>query len=187
MFTTAIRPLDLYVGGAWDFPSEGATSATLNAQQGQAYDLAQNDDVSQYVLMFARRRNPTLQRLELAQGDVVINGGLHTAFRHQFLANDEGLNGVGSALGQNLGTDSDTLKQGYERRNFKAWIPDLWVQILYKKFRFEAEAAMVSEGRGDDFAEVRIALSLLRILGERPARTAPPVKRNGRRLVGEEC
>ncbi len=144
MFTTAIRPLDLYVGGAWDFPSEGATSATLNAQQGQAYDLAQNDDVSQYVLMFARRRNPTLQRLDLAQGDVVINGGLHTAFRHQFLANDEGLNGVGSALGQNLGTDSDTLKQGYERRNFKAWIPDLWVQILYKKFRFEAEAAMVA-------------------------------------------
>ncbi|QCI92445.1 hypothetical protein [Novosphingobium sp. EMRT-2] len=52
---------------------------------------------------------------------------------------------------------------------------------------FEAEAAMVSEGRGDDFVEVRIALSLLRILGERPARSAPPVKRNGRRLVGEEC
>lgn len=52
---------------------------------------------------------------------------------------------------------------------------------------FETEATMVSEGRGDDFAEVRIALSLLRILGERPARTAPPVKRNGQRLVGEEC
>lgn len=52
---------------------------------------------------------------------------------------------------------------------------------------FEAEAAMVSEGRGDDFVEVRIALSLLRILGEPPARSAPPVKRNGRRLVGEEC
>jgi hypothetical protein len=33
---------------------------------------------------------------------------------------------------------------------------------------FETEATMVSEGRGDDFAEVRIALSLLRILGERP-------------------
>lgn len=52
---------------------------------------------------------------------------------------------------------------------------------------FETEATMVSEGRGDDFVEVRIALSLLRILGEQPARTAPPVRRNGRRLVGEEC
>ncbi len=49
---------------------------------------------------------------------------------------------------------------------------------------YPAEAAMVATGRGDDFAEVRIALSLWPILN-RPS--APPTRRLGRRLVGEEC
>ncbi len=49
---------------------------------------------------------------------------------------------------------------------------------------FEAEADLVSDGLGDDFVEVRIALSLLAIL-DTPK--APPVTHRGRRLVGEEC
>lgn len=49
---------------------------------------------------------------------------------------------------------------------------------------FAEEAAMVAEGRGDDFAEVRIALSLLEIMaGDSPVSTS----RFKRRLVGEEC
>jgi uncharacterized protein (TIGR04551 family) len=31
----------------------------------------------------------------------------------------------------------------YARRHAYAWTPDLWVQLLYKQFRFEAEAATV--------------------------------------------
>ena len=49
---------------------------------------------------------------------------------------------------------------------------------------YAAEAALVSDGQGDDFAEVRMALSLLAILD---APKVPPVKHRGRRLVGEEC
>jgi uncharacterized protein (TIGR04551 family) len=144
MFVGGIRPLDLYFAGAWDFPGEGATSQTINQQQGQPYDLAQLDDVNQYSVIVARRRNPTLQRTDLAHGDAVINGGVYLSYRHQMLANDVGNTGVGDPNGQNLGASGATVQQGYQRRNFKAWTPDLWLQILYKKFRFEAEGIMIA-------------------------------------------
>jgi uncharacterized protein (TIGR04551 family) len=148
MFVTGVKPLDLFVAGAWDFPNEGATSARLNSPEGQPYDVAQNDDVSQYSLIIARRRNPTLQRLDLAQGDVVINGGLYVSYRNQFLANDNTSNGATPTNSQNLGTYGDDLRQGYSRRAYKAWTPDLWLQVLYKKFRFEAEGVTV-QGSSD--------------------------------------
>lgn len=146
MLMTGVKPLDLYVGAAWDFAGEGATSARLSEQQGQPYDVAQNDDVSQYSLIVARRRNPTLQRLDLAQGDVVLNGGMYLSFRNQFLANDNGSGGVGNTpfAGQNLGASNQDIRSTYSRRGYSAWIPDLWLQVLYKKFRFEAEAAAIA-------------------------------------------
>jgi len=49
---------------------------------------------------------------------------------------------------------------------------------------YAQEGALVAAGDGDDFLEVRIALSLWTIMN--PA-SAPPIRRNGRRLVGEEC
>jgi uncharacterized protein (TIGR04551 family) len=139
MFLTGIKAIDLYFGGAWDFAAEGASSASLNDQQGQPYDLSQLDDVSQYTLVLVRRRNPALQRLELARGNLVLNGGMYFVYRNQFLANDSAT----SPTGQNLGSDSDALRQGYVRRNARAAIPDWWLQLLYKKFRFEAEVVTV--------------------------------------------
>ena len=50
---------------------------------------------------------------------------------------------------------------------------------------YAAEASIVARGEGDDFAEVRMALALLRILARRGEGSVP--KRLGRRLVGEEC
>lgn len=46
------------------------------------------------------------------------------------------------------------------------------------------EASIVASGQGDDFSEVRIALYLWDIMNVPPA---PPTKRKGRRLAGEEC
>ena len=139
MFITGIKAIDLYFAGAWDFQGEGATSQSLNDQQGQPYDLSQLDDVNQYVLVLMRRKNPALQRLSLAQGDLVLNGGMYFVYRHQFLANDN----TGAASAQYLGADAESVREGYVRRNAKAIIPDLWLQLLYKKFRFEMEAVAV--------------------------------------------
>ena len=38
------------------------------------------------------------------------------------------------------------VSQGYVRRNAKAYIPDGWLQVLYKKFRFEAEGRARTDG-----------------------------------------
>ncbi len=138
MFVTGIKKWDLYFAGAWDFPNEGATSASFAQQQGQPYDLDQLDDVNQYVLAVVRRRNPELQRLELAKGQAVINGGAYFVFRNQVLADDTNKTGA-----ENIGQTPDQLRQGLSRRGATLYIPDLWLQFLYKKFRFEAEAVAI--------------------------------------------
>ncbi len=139
MFITGIKKWDLYFGGAWDFANSGTTSANLSQQQGQPYNVSQLDAVHQYVLVLARRRNPDLQKLELAKGDLVINGGAYFVFRNQVIANDESSDGSSAALNQK----SSNVGQGFVRRGATAYIPDLWLQVLYKKFRFEAEGVAV--------------------------------------------
>jgi len=139
MFVTGIKKYDLYFAGAWDFVSEGATSASLREQQGQPYDLGQLDDVSQYVVMAARRRDPELQRLDLAKGLPVVNGGVYFAYRNQVIANDTTDPQTSATFGQ---TPND-IALGYSRRGAEFFTPDVWFQFLWKKFRFEAEAAMV--------------------------------------------
>jgi uncharacterized protein (TIGR04551 family) len=146
MLVTGIKKWDLYFAAAWDFANEGATSARLGQQQGQPYDLNQLDDVNQFVLVAARRRNPALQRLELAKGQAVVNGGIYFVFRNQVLANDQssGADNTASINGQSTTqAASDQVRTGLTRRNAQAYIPDLWLQFLYRKFRFEAEAAAI--------------------------------------------
>jgi hypothetical protein len=45
---------------------------------------------------------------------------------------------------------------------------------------------MAAEGEGDDFQEVRMAVALWHIMNPAPA-AAPPTRRHGRRIAGEEC
>jgi uncharacterized protein (TIGR04551 family) len=139
MFITGIKKWDLYFAGMWDFPNSGATSANLSQQQGQPYNISQLDAVHQYILVVVRRRNPELQKLELAKGELVINGGAYFVFRNQVLANDESSDGSSASLNQK----PSNVTQGFVRRGATAYIPDLWLQLLYKKFRFEAEGVAI--------------------------------------------
>jgi uncharacterized protein (TIGR04551 family) len=139
MFTTGIKKYDLYFTGAWDHMGIGATSARYTEQQGQPYNLANADDVNQYVAIIARKRDPEMQLLDLAKGLPVINGGIYFAYRSQTLANDDSA----SSNAQSLGQSPTNVRLGYTRRGAEFFMPDLWLQFLYKKFRFEAEAAMI--------------------------------------------
>ncbi|MEI9948210.1 MAG: TIGR04551 family protein [Pseudomonadota bacterium] len=146
-FTTGIKPLDLYVTGAWDFINEGPTSDNIGIYRGQPYDVAQLDDVSQYMLAVAHRKSRELTRLALARGEVVVNGGVQVQYRHQLIADDA--NGTANAAGvcspangaASLSCDPGLLK--FSRRGATSWTPDVWLQILYKKFRFEAEGVTI--------------------------------------------
>lgn len=146
---TGIKPLDIYFSGAWDFPNEGATSDTVALPNPEPYDLAQLDDVDQYVLSAVRKKSPELERLSLSRGELVLNGGVQLVYRAQRLANDR----TSSDGGTETGTcDADAWALGcrpafdentFVRRGAEAWIPDLWVELLYKKFRFAAEAVTI--------------------------------------------
>lgn len=136
MFVSGIKSMDLYFGGSWDFVSSGPTnSSPYDVYGGQPRNVANLANVSQWVLFAVKRTNPELQRLKLSRGDVVLNGGMYSVYRKQYLDVKAGENPIT--------TDRSSLNNGLERRGAEAFIPDLWVQFLYNKFRFEAELATI--------------------------------------------
>jgi uncharacterized protein (TIGR04551 family) len=140
MFITGIKKYGLYAAGAWDFVNGGPINATPNQQQGQPTYDSQLNNVNQWVLVVVRREDPELQKIDLAHGKVVINGGLYFVYRNQFLASDDPTTGSNLYAPQ---APSQAINEGFVRRGAQAGIPDLWLQFLYKKFRFEAEGAMI--------------------------------------------
>ena len=136
MVVSGIKSMDLYFGGAWDFVSTGPTNANpYDVYGGQPHNTANLTNVNQWVAFVARRTNPELQRLKLARGDLVVNGGVYTAYRSQLLDV--------KAAENPLTTDTGTTNNGLERRGLQALIPDLWIQVLYNKLRVEAELATI--------------------------------------------
>ncbi|HET9933912.1 MAG TPA: TIGR04551 family protein [Polyangiaceae bacterium] len=150
-FVAGIKPLELYIAGAWDFPNEGPTSETIGAPAAQPYDLAQLDDVDQYVLSVVKKKSPELTRLALSRGDLVINGGLQLTYRKQLL--DLGVATVPCQTGAaSVGCQLNSANTGesvYVRRDAHYYLPDLWLQVLYKQFRFEAEVATLQGSIGN--------------------------------------
>lgn len=157
LFVTAPKLLPFYLGFGWDFPNEGYTSDYLALPQGQAYDLAQLDDVNQWALILARKRDAELTKLDLSKGKLVVNGGVYLTYRKQLLANDRNdqpatCQDGAAALGCSP-DEADNVSLGTVRRGAEAWTPDVWLEILYKKFRFGAEAVTV-QGSVDNTSTV---------------------------------
>ena len=139
MFITGIKSIDLYFGGAWDFPSSGPTNANpFDVYGGQPYNTCNLCNVNEWVAFITHRTNPEIQRLKLARGDLVLNGGVYTAYRSQYL--DLAASGSGNATQTPWTTDYTSTNNGLQARQAWALIPDAWVQLLWRKFRFEAEA-----------------------------------------------
>lgn len=142
-FITAIKPLDLYIGGSWDFPNEGILRQPTLAG-GQAYDASQLDDVNQWSLILMRKQSFELTKTELAHGNVVLNGGAYVTLRKQLLANDQNGPQATASNGANVPNATPTNQtEGFTRYDATIWLPDLWFQLKYKKFRFELEGAAV--------------------------------------------
>jgi uncharacterized protein (TIGR04551 family) len=170
MFASGIKVLDLVVAGMRDFPNEGATTG-LPYAGGETYDRAQQDDVDQYGLLLMRSKSPELTKLELSRDNLVFNSGLYLSYRSQLLANDQAGN-----TGANVpGAAPTTLaNNGFSRRGLTLWLPDLWLQLLYKKLRVEVEAAAVlgsveststTANNGSDFLEGQQSERKLRQFG----------------------
>jgi uncharacterized protein (TIGR04551 family) len=139
MFISGVKSIDLYFGGAWDFVSTGPTNASpYDVYGGQAYNTANLTNVDQWTLFVARRTNPEIQKLSLSRGDIVVNGGLYSLYRKQLLDVPGSKNPITDVDVTNSATNN-----GLERRGAYAFIPDLWLQVLWKKLRFEMEVATI--------------------------------------------
>jgi uncharacterized protein (TIGR04551 family) len=157
MFVSGIKPLDLYFGGSWDFVGSGPTNASpYDVYGGQPYNTANLANVAQWSLFAAHRTNPERQRLKLARGEVVVNGGIFASYRKQLLD---------IAQSQTpITIDTATTNNGLERRGYESLTPDAHVQLLYDKLRIEAEFATVwgsienSQARGNPNDPIKLRM-----------------------------
>lgn len=134
MFVTGIKPLDLYFGGMWDFPNSGPTNASpYDVYGGSPVNTCNLCNVGQWGAVIVRRTEPEKQKLQLSRGDLVINGGVFSVLRSQYLDVKPGQTPLTTLTGTTA-TDNNL-----ERRSGWAFIPDFWLQAMYRKFRFEAE------------------------------------------------
>jgi uncharacterized protein (TIGR04551 family) len=132
-FISGLKSMDLYFGGSWDFPSSGPTNGSAyDIYGGETINTCNLCNVSQWSAFVAHRTSPELQKLQLSRGDFVLNGGLYTTFKTQELDVAPGTTNEGA-------TSASLISR-------KAWAltPDLWVQALWKKLRFEAELATIN-------------------------------------------
>jgi uncharacterized protein (TIGR04551 family) len=146
MFITGLKSMDLYFGGAWDFISTGPTNANAyNIYGGQPYDVCNLCNVNEWAAFVAHKTNPEIQRLELSHGDLVVNGGLYTKFRSQDLDVQSATTStqMGGLPQTPQSLDVALPNNGLESRQAWSLTPDLWLQTLWRKFRFEAEAVMI--------------------------------------------
>ena len=141
MFVSGYKPWDIYFGGDWDFISSGPTNVTpYVVDGGQPTNTCNLCNVSQWGLFAVHKTAPEVQRYKLAHHQFVLNGGIYATYREQYLDVGNGttpLTGNYSAAG----VAGAGVADGLIRRDFYQFTPDLWVQALYDKFRFEAEFA----------------------------------------------
>jgi len=138
MFVTGLKSMDLYFGAAWDFLSTGPTNANaFDVYGGQPYNTCNLCNVNEWAAFLAHRTNPELQKLQLARGDLVLNGGVYATYRSQYIDVQTSSNGQTNQTPLTLSPTDLEARQ--------AWVitPDLWVQALWQKFRFEAEAVTI--------------------------------------------
>jgi len=123
----------IFFGVSWDFASKGYIFDPVSEIQTIPIDASRLDDTRQWSFLIARRMDRLAQAKRLARGKWVINGGAYFIYRSQFLST------AGAPL---LGTLSD-VENAFVRRDAKVYIPDGWVQVLWKDLRLEIEFAGV--------------------------------------------
>jgi uncharacterized protein (TIGR04551 family) len=144
MFVSGYKPWDVYFGGDWDFVSSGPTSATpYSIYGGQPYNTANLTNVAQWGLFALHKTAPEVQRSRLAHHNFVLNGGIYATYREQYLD-------VANGTSPFTYDPNSNSTNGLIRRDFYEFTPDIWVQFLYDKFRFEGEFATNWGSLGQD-------------------------------------
>lgn len=124
-----------YLIAAWDFASEGFIRYDPADLRAVPYDATQKDDIRQFVFATARRMDEEDQRDRLQRGDWVLNGGFYFVLRRQSLS---------SAAIDDPFAVPESAARLLTRRRARAYIPDLWMQFLWRDLRLEMEAVLIA-------------------------------------------
>ncbi len=133
MFGTIIPGTQYRLAVATDWAASGPTSAQSdlwrNRYDGQPFNLDNNDDVNQWIVVLARLDSPTDFQDVVDQGDMALNYGAYFVYRTQDFDYSPGLQQGFPPDGAN-----------YVPRHATAYIPDAWGHLAYKKLDIEGEA-----------------------------------------------
>ena len=121
----------IFFGVSWDFGTKGYIFDPVEDIQAIPRDASRLDDTRQWSFLIARRLEPLAREKRLARGKWVINGGAYFIYRTQFLS---------TSTSPLLGTPA-TIENSFVRRDARIYIPDGWLQVLWKDLRLELEFA----------------------------------------------
>jgi uncharacterized protein (TIGR04551 family) len=137
-FSTLIPGTKLRGAIAYDWPVNGPSSALTAADRGgQPWDLDDNDDVNQWVLVMSRMDAPADFRDQVDRGELAMNYGVYFAYRKQ------SWDYTGSPQVDLDDTDMVSDLGAFVPRESTAYIPDAWFRLGYKNITFEAEALTI--------------------------------------------
>ena len=126
-----------FIAFMWDWVSTGPTTQIIGAQQGQGvfYNADTLDDTSQWILALGKQDKPEELKEKLDQGKLVFNYGGYFVYRQQDWSESNAIAPSGNSY--------QSLQNNINPRQAKAFVPDVWLRLNYKKFHIEAEAAMI--------------------------------------------
>ena len=137
MFISGIKSMDLYFGGAWDFVSTGPTNGNpFDVYGGQPTNTCNLCNVNEWVAFLVHKTNAEIQRAKLSRGELVLNAGVYSMYRSQYVDLQPGETPWSTPYGT-------AANNGLEPRQAWMVMPDAWVQALWRKLRFEAEAVTI--------------------------------------------
>ena len=147
MFISGVPPVDLFFGLAYDFVDSGTNNSNpYTIYGGEPYSNASYTNVGEFVFFAAHRVGAEKARGILERGGLVLNGGFYGVYREQKLDVQNGQ----TPYTDNTACNTSTCNNGLQFRGASAFIPDLWVQLLWNKLRVEGEfAAIVGQNRPD--------------------------------------
>ena len=122
----------------WDWAYTGPTTQILGPQQGQGvfYNAEPLVNTSQWILALGKMDKPDELKEKIDRGSVVFNYGGYFVYRQQTWD-----------LSQNPAMETGNTAQDIQKllvpRDAKAFIPDVWLRLNWKKLHLEAEGAMV--------------------------------------------
>jgi uncharacterized protein (TIGR04551 family) len=122
----------------WDWVATGPTTKIIGPRdlQGPDYNAEPLVNVSQWILSLGKIDKPEELKEKIDQGKVVFNYGGYFVYRQQTWD-------MSTYPATSTGNTASDISKALVRRDARAFIPDVWLRLNWKKLHLEAEGAMI--------------------------------------------